>query len=243
MRYRQLYCLIFAIIWGVVSATAQGVDNGAQTEITIQVQQAREILRDFVKVNLVASANGPNLSKLAARVTELTDLVKKDVDAHKGITLVIGNRVTNIDNKGAADPAQPLEWKIEQNLILESTEGQKIFELLEATRPGVTIADIIYSVSPDVQIKAETEATTAAMEEFLRRAQLIQVAAKAKRLSLVKLNIVTNLADQTSSGKKEKEVEGNEQITQQPVPTTGSAMGPNTSVLVTQISGSVALHY
>lgn len=167
------------------------------TNISLEVQENREIAKDSVRVNLIASANGPDWNKISSETGQLVESLRNEVGATGGIDLVLGNRLTSMLTKAAGSEAASagVYWKVDQGIILTSKDPGKLYAFLQKARTGIIVANISYSISPEVQRKVENEVTDLSLTELYRQARHIQETVGAKSFDVAQLTVSTRVSD------------------------------------------------
>ncbi|HMB74633.1 MAG TPA: SIMPL domain-containing protein, partial [Gammaproteobacteria bacterium] len=177
-----------ALAAGTAAQRAHGQESVVYDQISLSASAEREIDNDELVAVVYAQAQ-------AERQVEAADQVNGDIrwaleraQSTRGIsaqTLQYNSFPVYSDNR------RIIAWQARQSLRLQSTDSDRLSELVGELQSRVAVESISYQVSRDARAAADDELIAAALATFNRRAALVAEELGRPGYRIVRLDINT----------------------------------------------------
>lgn len=147
-------------------------DHGHDHEIgriALQGQAAMEVDNDTMHATLYVEDEDANPVRLADNVNKV---VSEAVKAAKAV-LQVTTRTGGYQTYPVYDKTRIVRWRARSELLLKSTDFKALSDLVGKLQSTLKLGGIYFSVSPEARKTVEDGLTTAAIEDFKRRADLV----------------------------------------------------------------------
>ncbi|MBC2770868.1 SIMPL domain-containing protein [Pusillimonas minor] len=167
----------FAVV-GVPAAVAQNIvpdapalmRKGQLPLAALNASASSQVSQDTIKITLAAQVANASHQKVSAGLTQALDSVVKQAKAVSSVKTYSGNyRVWPLTN----DEGKITGWQGRAEVILESTDFEAASGLAGQLSDRMSIANLQFSVSPQVRAKAEADLLNDAAQAFKGRAQSV----------------------------------------------------------------------
>jgi predicted secreted protein len=147
-------------------------DHGHDHEIgriALQGQAALEVDNDTMHATLYVEDEDANPVRLADNVNKTVAEAVKTAKAVSPVTTRTGGYQTY----PVYDKTRIVRWRARSELLLKSTDFRALSDLVGKLQATFKLGGIYFSVSPEARKTVEDGLTTAAIEDFKRRADLV----------------------------------------------------------------------
>jgi predicted secreted protein len=142
--------------------------------VALQGQAAMEV--DNMHATLYVEDEDANPVRLADNVNKIVAEAVKTAKAVSQVTTRTGGYQTY----PVYDKTRIVRWRARSELILKSGDFKALSDLVGKLQSTLKLGGIYFSVSPEARKKVEDELTTAAIEDFKRRADLVALSFGAR---------------------------------------------------------------
>lgn len=137
--------------------------------VALQGQATLEVDNDTMHATLYVEDEDANPVRLADNVNKIVAEAVKTAKAVSQVTTRTGGYQTY----PVYDKTRIVRWRARSELLLKSGDFKVLSDLVGKLQSTLKLGGIYFSVSPEARKKVEDELTTAAIEDFKRRAELI----------------------------------------------------------------------
>lgn len=160
------------LLAAMAAAPLAYADHGHDREtgrVALQGMAAMEVDNDTMHATLYVEDEDANPVRLADNVNKVVGEAVKTAKAASQVTTRTGGYQTF----PVYDKTRIVRWRARSELLLKSGDFKALSDLVGKLQSTLKLGGIYFSVSPEVRRKVEDELTTAAIEDFKRRADLI----------------------------------------------------------------------
>ncbi|MBX9964721.1 MAG: SIMPL domain-containing protein [Burkholderiales bacterium] len=147
-------------------------DHGHDHEtgrVALQGQAAMDVDNDTMHATLYVEEEDANPVRLADTVNKAVADAVKVAKATAAVTTRTGGYQTY----PVYDKTRIVRWRARSELLLKSTDFKALSDLVGKLQSTLKLGGVYFSVSPEARRKIEDELTTAAIDDFKRRADLV----------------------------------------------------------------------
>lgn len=180
------------------AARAQDVSSTSPTVVDIRLAEGLEVRKSFIRVDLLASAKGPDLERLQSEIEQSVEPFKSATVKSGSTAIILGDRIASVsslsDGAGAGGPF----WTLQQRVIIQGLDQSDVLSFAQRPRAGVEISSINYSVPFDLQKKTESDVTDLVLKNLAARAETVMKSLGGKTVDITNIRILTNLQSDDS---------------------------------------------
>jgi len=179
---------IAAAVLGL-AATSAGAHDFEQTynRVSLEASAEREVENDTLVASLFAEHQAQRQQDVSEVVNEAVRWAVTQAKHVEGIKV----QTTQYNTSPVYDKNVITGWRARQSIRLESTDADKISELIGELQARLSIGSINYAVSKQARDTAEESLTSEALAQFRRRADLVTRELGRNGYRIVQLNINT----------------------------------------------------
>lgn len=174
------YCLLFATL-------AVGAHDGdpSYDRISLSASAEREVENDTLVAELYAEHQAQRQRDVSTVVNGAVAWALKKSKGQAGIKV----QTTQYNTSAVYNKQTITGWRARQSIRLESTDAEKLSDLIGELQEKLSIGSIRYAVSKAARDAVEETLTSQAIAQFKRRAELVTRDLGRKSYRLVQLNI------------------------------------------------------
>jgi predicted secreted protein len=160
----------------------------SRNRASFQVEAVREIANDWATARLSIVAEGKEAAAVATEVNKAMAKALTRAKRARGVEVRSGSYTT----RPVYDDGQVVRWRASQDLRLESSDVDRLSELIgELQGESILLADINFGVRGETRKALEDELISEALAAFRTRADLVAKGMGAAVWSLVDVSVGT----------------------------------------------------
>lgn len=182
---KQALLLTLCCVLGTISV-AQADENALRyNQVRLQSEQREAVSNDTMHVMLETSGEGKDAARLARRINADMEWALAAAQGFEQVKAATGSyRTWPVHHK-----TEFQGWRAQQNLMLESTDMERLSELTGRLQERLQVKSMNFTVSDARRTAVENRLINAALEAFKERARIVGDNLQATGFRVVELNV------------------------------------------------------